>query len=198
MWVNPFMVSKTEKTTCMLQKILYWINKDNEITVSRESNMTLFLWFLRTESATGSMLLWFKPAGQFVRNDLTQSESQKLEESSLLKTDSFHEGLRTARVHNSHKDVFVLYFMPLWFTAQRRLKAPCISGMCSHVIYYPREWTACETLLTLLAFSGGCEFTSCLLSFLQKYFQDSCVCIESNIEQLRRKGFVFGNNEENM
>lgn len=48
-----------------------WINKDDEIrTVSLESDMTLLPWFVGTESVAASMLLWFKPAGQFVRTDL--------------------------------------------------------------------------------------------------------------------------------
>lgn len=42
---------------------------------------------------TASMLLWFKPAGDFVRADFTVTERQKEEESSLLKTDSFNEDL---------------------------------------------------------------------------------------------------------
>lgn len=75
-----------------------WINKDDEIlTVSLESDMTLLPWFVGTESVTASTLLWFKPAGQFVRTDLAETECQELEEPSLLKTDSINEG-RTSEI----------------------------------------------------------------------------------------------------
>lgn len=128
------------------------------------------IWFVGTESVTASVLLFFysfKPAGQCVR-----TECQEQEDSSVLTADSFNESWRSVRVDNWHTDRRV--FTLLWFTAQRQLKASCLSLLCPVCCLPCGSWSVWMTCLwnTVVA----CRFHFCLL-FLHKCLQDKRVCI---------------------